>query len=877
MNNIFSVMGKVYQYPKVVCLILSTVVILLLTQYSRLHLDASADSLVLEGDRALEIYRETNKKYGSEDFLVITYSPKSTLFSDNSLATLNSLKDELSLLHEVSSVVTILDVPLLYSPPVKINELPEGINYLSDTSTDRQMAKQEFLNSPLYSQLLTSPSFDTTAIQVNLKRDEQFFTLLHERDEIREKKASVGLTDAEEQKLLNAERAFSEYSVNANNRQERLVQNVRSILDKYRDSVELYLGGVPMIASDMIDFIKKDLVIFGIGILAFIIVLLALIFRSIAWVILPLVTCLVAVLVMLGFIAVLDWKLTVISSNFVALLMIITLSITIHLAVRYRELSIDYVDEEPFKLVMGTVRYMMRPCLYTAITTIVAFASLVVSGIRPVIDFGWMMTIGVAGAFVITFLVIPAGLMLIPLNRSRAKKVNNQAPAFTCYFAKIADKKSVWVWAASIILLIASAVGITQLKVENRFIDYFDSKTEIYQGMEVIDQKLGGTIPLDIIIRKKASSLMSENDVSDDDPVSENMNSDDIVSEGIASDGTASDDIAADVDVASAEEPEAFEEISFDSFDSDLEDPFGQPSAGKGYGYWFTRHGLNQILKLHEHLDQLDETGKVVSLASLYRVMKDVTGTDIDDFQLALIGQNLTSDIKDALITPYLSPDGDEARISVRVKETSHQLNRNELLKQLEGFLQNEMGFSHGQYELTGMLVLYNNMLQSLFSSQIMTLGAVFVAITLMFTVLFRSLYLALIAITPNLLAAGMVLGGMGLLGITLDMMTITVAAITVGIGVDDTIHYIHRFKNEFEKDRDYTATMYRCHSSIGRAMFYTSVIIIVGFSILSLSNFTPTIYFGLLTGFAMFSALLGALILLPRMMLTLKPLGQGS
>ncbi|WP_250658065.1 efflux RND transporter permease subunit [Alkalimarinus coralli] len=860
MNNIFSVLGKVYQYPRAVCLILSAVVVLLLTQYSRLHLDASADSLVLEGDRALEIYRETNKKYGSEDFLVITYSPKSALFSDTSLATLKSLKDELSLLPEVSSVVTILDVPLLYSPPVKISELPDGINYLSDTSTDKQLAKQEFLNSPLYSQLLTSPNFDTTAIQVNLKRDEQFFKLLHERDKIREKKTSIGLTDAEEHELLSAERAFSEYSVNANNRQEQLVQTVRNILDRYRGSVELYLGGVPMIASDMIDFIKKDLVIFGIGILVFIIVLLAVIFRSITWVVLPLVTCLTAVLVMLGVIAVLDWKLTVISSNFVALLMIITLSITIHLAVRYRELSIDFADENPFKLVMSTVHYMMRPCLYTAITTIVAFASLVVSGIRPVIDFGWMMTIGVASAFVITFLVIPAGLMLVPLKSSRAKMVNNQAPAFTCYFAKIADKRIGWVWVVSTILLTASAVGITQLKVENRFIDYFDSTTEIYQGMEVIDQKLGGTIPLDIIIRNKATSLVTEDDVGDED---------------IASDYTDSGDIVAGIENSSTEDAESFDEISFDSFDSDLEDPFGQPSAGKGYGYWFTRYGLNQISKLHEHLDQLDETGKVVSLASLYRVMKDVTGSDIDDFQLALIGQNLTSDIKDALITPYLSPEGDEARISVRVKETSHQLNRNELLKELEGFLQNEMGFSSEQYELTGMLVLYNNMLQSLFSSQVMTLGAVFIAITLMFTVLFRSLYLALIAITPNLLAAGMVLGGMGLLGIPLDMMTITVAAITVGIGVDDTIHYIHRFKNEFEKDRDYTATMYRCHGSIGRAMFYTSVIIIVGFSILSLSNFTPTIYFGLLTGFAMFSALLGALILLPRMMLTLKPLGQ--
>ncbi|UZE94601.1 efflux RND transporter permease subunit [Alkalimarinus alittae] len=845
---IFPVLGKLYQFPKIVLLGLTLIVLILSTQYHRLHLDASADSLVLEGDRALDVYRDINKRYGSEDFLVITFSPKEPLFSNAALATLQSLKEELQALQQVSSVVTILDVPLLYSPPVKLSELSEGIRYLSNDATDRALARAEFTNSPLYSQLLTSENFDTTAIQVNLKRDDTFFKLLYERDQLRDKQTVEGLTPSEQQALESAEQAYSDYLVESNNRQDVLVENVRNILDGYRDRGTLYLGGVPMIASDMIDFIKNDIVVFGIGIIVFIVLLLAVIFRRIVWVLLPLFTCLMAVAVMLGVISMLDWKLTVISSNFVALLMIITLSITIHLAVRFRELSTDYTQSSPFELVMNTVRYMLRPCLYTAVTTIVAFASLVVSGIRPVIDFGWMMTIGVTGAFVVTFLVIPAGLMLVPLKRSKAIKVSSQSPAFTLFFAKVADKYSAWVWLLSFILLAVSIIGVSQLKVENRFIDYFDENTEIYQGMEVIDQKLGGTIPLDIIIRVNSQSK----EVAQlDRPLSDVNNDNNKV------------------------ETDTFEDISFDVFDAGLEDPFGdKPSTT--FGYWFTRHGLTKIEQLHHHVDQLEETGKVISLASLYQVMKDVTGADIDDFQLALIGQNLTDDIKRALVNPYISKDGNEARITVRVKETSYQLNRNILLEQLEEYLQDEMGLSRSEYELTGMLVLYNNMLQSLFSSQIVTLGAVFFAITLMFTLLFRSLFMALIAITPNLLAAGMVLGGMGVLGIPLDMMTITVAAITVGIGVDDTIHYIHRFKDEFAKDQNYVATMYRCHGSIGRAMFYTSVIIIIGFSILTLSNFTPTIYFGLLTGFAMFSALLGSLVLLPRLILTLKPLGKG-
>jgi len=199
------------------------------------------------------------------------------------------------------------------------------------------------------------------------------------------------------------------------------------------------------------------------------------------------------------------------------------------------------------------------------------------------------------------------------------------------------------------------------------------------------------------------------------------------------------------------------------------------------------------------------------------------------------------------------------------------------LLEQIHDHLTNEMGFAEEEVHLTGLLVMYNNMLQSLFKSQILTLGTVFVAILIMFLFLFRSLKFALVALAPNLLAAGAVLGSMGLIGIPLDIMTITIAAITVGIGVDHAIHYVHRFRKEFPVDRDYIATMYRCHGSIGKAMYYTSVIIIFGFSILALSNFNPSIYFGLLTAGAMLASLLGSMLLLPRLIILVKPMGEAS
>jgi hypothetical protein len=184
------------------------------------------------------------------------------------------------------------------------------------------------------------------------------------------------------------------------------------------------------------------------------------------------------------------------------------------------------------------------------------------------------------------------------------------------------------------------------------------------------------------------------------------------------------------------------------------------------------------------------------------------------------------------------------------------------------------MGLQNEQVHLTGMLVLYNNMLQSLFHSQIQTVGVVFLAIMLMFVVSFRSFMLAVIAIIPNLVAAILVLGLMGWMKIPLDIMTITIAAIVIGIAVDDAIHYVHRFKKEFRSDCSYWTSVKRCHESIGLAMYYTSIIITLGFTILALSNFKPTIYFGLLTGFSMLVAMIANLTLLPILIVWLKPMG---
>lgn len=838
------------------------------TQLPKIKLDASADSLVLEGDQDLDFFRENAQRYRSEEFLVITYQPEGDLLSESSLDTLASLRDELAAIDGVSGVTTILDVPLLQSPPISLSEVGsgDGMPTLETPGVDRDLVREEFKKSPIYAELLVSPDGRTAAIQVSLARDERYDLLLDERETLRAREARGELAAGEAEALARAEAEFKAYSARVSERSARLVADVRATVEGYRDRAQLFVGGVPMIAADMVNFVRNDLVTFGGGILLFMVAVLALIFRQPRWVILPIITCAASAVVMLGLLGWLDWRMTVISSNFVALLLIVTLAIAIHLVVRYRELHSSLPDASQRELVRETVRLMAIPCFYTSLTTAVAFVSLVVSGLRPVIDFGWMMTTGIAVALTLTFVLMPVMMVLLP--RGNAPTAVGGQVGLTEVFARATETRGRLVIVVAMVLTGVSAYGISRLQVENRFIDYFHESTEIYQGMELLDAELGGTIPLDIVIT--ADSAESSAPVFAPDPGGEGAGE------------ISGDDPWADEQGFSEEDPFAMEaaadsEDPFaedDPFGEDFDEGFGAEDNGFEQSYWFTRRGMEQVERIHDYIDAQPETGKVLSLATTYDVVKLLLGEDVGDVELALVQRSLPGEIRNILVSPYFDAASEQARISLRVKETSKDLRRDQFLKELREHLVDEMGIAPEQLRFTNMLVLYNNVLQSLFQSQILTLGAVFVAIMLMFLVLFRSLWLALIAIAPNLLAAGIVLGGMGLAGIPLDIMTITIAAIVVGIGVDHAIHYVHRFKREFPSDRNYVATMYRCHASIGKAMYYTSITVIVGFSILALSNFTPSIYFGLLTGLAMFASVIGSLMLLPQLILSFKPLG---
>ena len=848
-STLFTIYERlVLAQPARVLVLMLAVLAFFAWQARHFELDASADALLLEDDRDLQTLREVQARYASADLLVVTFAPGGDVFEEPSLARLRELRDRLRAAPGVGSVTSVLDVPLLENVEgASLTAVADNMRTLDDPDTDRTRARAELLASPVFGEVIVSADARTTAILLTMKDDEEYRTALEKRNRLLIARHAEDLDDAGraavDAELDSIEPTYesARRRVTASRRAE--IEAIRGVLSDFADAARpgtpeagdtLHLGGVPMIADDMITFVRNDLVVFGIGVAIFLVIVLSAIFREARWVMLPLAGCFYAGLLMIGMLGLVGWKVTVISSNFLALMLIITISMNIHLTVRYRQLHRDFPELGHRDLVATTVRRMVWPCLYTALTTIIGFGSLVFSGIKPVIDFGWMMSIGLAVTFATAFILFPA--TVLALGRAPRYKHSGAGGAtepedaestftrrVTRGLALAAERRGGLVLAAAGVLLAICALGVSRLTVENSFVDYFSEDTEIYRGLALIDRELGGTTPLEVILD------LDEDRIFDDEPSPKPTEYD-----------------------AEAEREKA--------------------------GYWFTEFKIERIKEVHDWLASQPEVGKVLSLASLVRVGEKLNdGEPLDSLQLALVYRRIPEDLKRSLIRPYLDILRDEARISLRIRDTAPDLHREELLDRIHAGLRDELELGPADVTVSGLLVLYNNMLQSLFTSQISTLGAVLAGVALMLLALFRSFTLAVLGIVPNLLAAGAVLGTMGLLSIPLDLMTITVAAVTIGIAVDNAIHYIYRFREEFARSGDYIATMHVCHANIGKAVFYTSATVIFGFSILVLSNFLPTIYFGLLTGLAMAIALLAALTLLPKLILLTKPFGTGE
>lgn len=852
----------ILSFPKIVIIILLSILSFFGYYANDFKLDASADSLLLEGDKDLEIYRKVYETFKTKDFLMITYSPKGKMFSSDNFKTIKKLKTQLEAMTRVDSVFSLIDIPLLKSTNMKLADMVNNIQTLEKPGIDLSRAEQEILESPIFKDLILSKDAKTTAVVINLKDDTAFIDLRNRRDALAARHRTEKLTKEEINTLHGLYAEYNTYATKLNQYRHQDIIEIREIMQQYKSQGQLFLGGIAMIADDMINYIGNDLMVFGIGVLIFIIATLTIIFKELRWVALPLFSCFFAATLMFGLLGFLHWHVTVISSNFISLMLIITLSMNIHLVVRYKQLCRDFPEWNQHQTVLEAVKKMVKPCLYTSLTTIIAFCSLLSSGIKPVIDFGWMMTLGLIVTFVTSFTLFPATLVLMKKSVVTADQEKNVP--FTSELASITKHHGNKVLFISVILAVITGIGISQLRVENSFINYFSKSTEIYQGMKLIDDKLGGTTPLEIVIHfKEAAELDLDKILSEPDTQPSHNNNEKTTTQTAQNNQTTSvndenldlgDD---DLDLGND-----------DDLDDDLLDIESNPADN-----WFTSDKMATIKKVHDYLESVPEVGKVISMASVIRVGEDVNqGKQFDSFELAVVYKLLPKEIKEPLVDPYISIEKNQARVSIRIMDSRPDLRRKELLERIKNHFKTNMGFKDDEITVTGMLVMYNNMLQSLFKSQILTLGFVMLGIAMMFIILFRSVLLSIIGIVPNLLAACTILGIMGLANIPLDMMTITIAAITIGIAVDNAIHYIYRFREEFRKNNDYNETLDICHANIGKAVFYTSITIIFGFSILALSNFIPTILFGMFTALAMFIALLAALTLLPKLILVIKP-----
>ncbi len=800
-------------YPKRVFLSITFLALLGGFYTPLLDIDASSESLMLNHDKDLNFARKMSKRFKTSDFLVVTYTPDSPLLSKKSLENLKKITKEFKSLKKVQDVISILNVPLLESPKLTVKELTKPLPTLFSKTTDKALAKREFLNSPLYKNSLVSEDFKTTAIIINLKNDEKYMAFVEKRN------ALENDDNSSKDELKKIESEFKAYRHQVREKEHQNIEKIRQIIKENSTHAKLFLGGVSMISDDMITYVKSDVVLYGTSLLVLLILSLGVIFRQAIWVFVPIVVCIYSLIITTGILGFFGYEITVISSNFISLQLIITLSIILHLIVQFQEYNQTFQQARQKRLVFATLLSKVKPSFFAIITTIAGFSSLVFSGIKPIVNLGIMMSIGIGVSLVVAFLLFAS--IVSQLKKLPSKKRLSSKFSFTHFCSNFTLKHGNLILIISFLVLIIGVYGSSKLQVENSFISYFKSSTDIYKGMKIIDEKLGGTTPLDVIVTFK-------------------------------------------------EQKQKENSGEFGSFEDEFDE------EAKSNKYWFNREKIEVIKSVGKYLNSLKELGSVQSINNILQIGKNLNdGKELDSFALALIYNEMPDKYKKLILSPYVNIENNQLRFFSRVVDSNPNLRRDDFLKKVKKDLDKIVPSQKADVRLSSFMVLYNNMLQSLYKSQIVTLGFVVLMLSLMFWALFRSLKVATIALVSNLIPMSLVFGFMGLAGIPLDMMSITIAAISIGIGVDDTIHYIHRFKHEYLHVKDYKQAMINSHKTIGYAMFYTSFTIVLGFGILVVSNFIPTIYFGLLTVCVMILVLLGALLLLPKLLLVVKPFGR--
>ncbi|RLA58540.1 MAG: RND family transporter, partial [Epsilonproteobacteria bacterium] len=653
----------ILKYPLTVLLFTLTVILLFGTNITKLEIDASAQTLLLDDDKDLKFLRTIEKRFKSSEMLIMAYKPKYDLLSPQSLETLGSLSNALETLPGVVSVDTLLSVPLLYSPPQDMGELLNKTRTLKNTDINLTLAKREFLTSPLYKDNLVNKDFTVSSILIHLKDDLLYTQLLEERDYFIQKQKSSTLVMAEKMQFEEVKENFKKHRDSQRQLNAQNIEDIRTIMKKYEHNATLFLGGVQMISNDIIGFVKSDLVIYGSILILLLIIVLGMIFKKPRWIVLPILICTLSVIAITSALGFWGWEITVISSNFIALQLIITISIVLHLIVRYQELLRKYPNASSHKLILTTMLSKATPTFFAILTTIAGFSSLLFSHIHPVINLGWMMSAGITLSFLISFIVFPSVLILLKKTPPLQKNISNFSLVRRSVKIVLKDKKAIF--SITILSILFSITGASQLIVENSFINYFKKDTSIYRGMKIVDQELGGTTPLDVIL-------------------------------------TFTD-----------EDTKATEEIEEDSF----EDEFNTLEDEEQY--WFTDEKIAIIHQVHNYLDNLHDTGDVQSFATILDTGKILNENKaLDSVEIAILYKKLPQKYREIILSPYVSIEHNQVRFSTRIMDSHEGLRRNALIQEMNNDLHKLLNPEIVTFKLSNLMVMYNNMLQSLFTSQ---------------------------------------------------------------------------------------------------------------------------------------------------------------
>lgn len=757
-------------------------------QSQKFEINASADTLIADGNRHFLESQQVTQRFAPEEFLLVVYKPKDrALFSEKSFNDIQALADDLQTLERVSTVRTILNVPLLS----KMKGLSANIDPAEFTQTALQLSPDElaevFRDHPVYEGLIVDKSQSAAALQLLFKPNRQLQALEEKITELKMQRLNNGLDDEQRAELTRlesqAEPLLSELRETRNREVESIIERIKP----YEKNADIYLGGIQVLGYELVKIIKNDLLVFGAAIAATVCLVLLLLFRSLRWVLIPALCCFCSVTMTVGLFGLLSLKATVISSSFIALQLILTLAIVIHLIVQYREDLRENPEMEQRKLILLSLRRKIAPCFYAGLTTSVGFGSLLLSGIEPVIAFGWMMVVAMLVSIACSLLLLPAAHSLFEREKIRERNSIFRWLINNCQHS--AQNHGRTLITGSLLLSAAAISGLFLLNVENSFINYFDKDTRVHRELSYVDQEFGGSTPLDIV--------------------------------------------------------------------------YDIPPAQQAKLPALSANTVQTLQKIQHRLEQHKGVGTTLSVVNFTELAKQINDDKpLTEYELTALYWSLDEAVRKDLVGSFFDPDRQQLRISTRIKDSTEGLNRKALKAGIENDFR-ELGIAPSEIQLSNLFILYQDMLERLFSSQILTLAVVFAVLCLMFGIIFRSLRIALIAILPNILSALTVLGSMGWLGVPLDFMTITIAAIAIGIAVDDTIHYIHRYQAELNQDDP----LARTHNAVGYALLYTSLIVMCGFSLLAFSDFTPSVMFGIFTSLAMAIAMLSNLTLLPALL----------